>query len=176
MMEITDSSLQQQHQAMTNRKLLADLTNEYKLLMDDYTLQGTRKQVLDNLVSEKSETENIEIIDISIQEELFSSKALELSNEIDSLNIANNKEENDDTKLDEHMQIELIHGENLLKKLREELAIVEALINSSQKQIDELNNINTESSKENCVPKNVNTTEVMVDDAKIRNIRKSHNE
>mmetsp|Transcript_25789 Transcript_25789/g.24635 ORF Transcript_25789/g.24635 Transcript_25789/m.24635 type:complete len:361 (+) Transcript_25789:57-1139(+) len=161
--------------ADNSRELLTELTVEYEALKDDYTLQGARKQMLDNLITDKFDVlDNIEVVDTAIKQDLFLSKAKELSNTIDSFNAADTMTEDNDSQLDDNLQIELNRGQELLRKILDEQVAVNASIIASRKQIHELNN-DVLSFKENEKKTNViNSVELIENDAQISKIHKSH--
>lgn len=155
-------------------ELLTELTVEYEALKYDYTLQGARKQMLDNLITDKFDVTDVEIIDTAIKRDIFLSKAKELSHAIDSLNAADVMIEDNDSQLDDNLQMELNRGQELLRKILDEQVAVNASIVASRKQIHDLNN-NVQSFKENEKNINViNSLEIIENDARISSIQKSH--
>jgi hypothetical protein len=105
---------------------------------------------------------------------LFLSKAKELSDTIDSLNAADVMTEDNDSLLDDNLQMELNRGQELLRKILDEQLTVNASIIASRKQIHDLNN-DVQSFKENEKNTNViNSLETTENDARISSIHKSH--
>jgi hypothetical protein len=131
--------------------------------------------MLDNLITDKFDVlDNIEVVDTAIKRDLFLSKAKELSNTIDSFNAADTMTEDNDSQLDDNLQIELNRGQELLRKILDEQVAVNASIIASRKQIHELNN-DVLSFKENEKKTNViNSVELIENDAQISKIHKSH--
>ena len=157
------------------RESLADLVDEYKTLKDDYTLQGARKQMLDNLLLGKVASQPVENSNTTIRLDAFLVKARELSSNIAFLNAPDEMiEENRDLDLEEHIELELSRGQELLQKMLDEQAVIKASIISSRQQIVDLNNADLLSAKENTAPSNVrNSVEIILDNAELRDIQKS---
>ena len=157
------------------RESLADLVDEYKTLKDDYTLQGARKQMLDNLLLGKVASQPVENSNTTIRLDAFLVKARELSGNIAFLNAPDEMiEENRDLDLEEHIELELSRGQELLQKMLDEQAVIKASIISSRQQIVDLNNADLLSAKENTAPSNVrNSVEIILDNAELRDIQKS---
>ena len=111
----------------------------------------------------------------SVKLDAFLIKAKELSDNIASLNASDDLvEENQDMELDDHIQLELSRGQELLKKMLDEQAIVTASIITSRQQIVDLNNADLLSAKENTAPTNSKkSVDIILDDAELRSIEKS---
>jgi hypothetical protein len=131
--------------------------------------------MLDNLITDKFDVlDNIEVVDTAIKRDLFLSKAKELSDTIDSFKAADMMTEDNDSQLDDNLQIELNRGQELLRKILDEQVAVNASIVASRKQIHELNT-DVLSFKENEKNTNViNSVELIENDAQICKIQKSH--
>ena len=157
-----------------NRELLKELTNEYRSLKDDYTLQGARKQALNNLLSGKFVPQPIDEFDPTINLDFFLMKAEELSDAIILNDNQLENEDNHDSELEENIQLELHRGQELLERILKEQTVVMDAIMTSRKQLVDLNNADVISSKENEAPSNTrNPVETVLDDPKLRSIHKA---
>ena len=158
--------------AAENGDSLTELIDEYRTLKDDYTLQGARKQMLDNLLAGTFIAQPIEQICSTQRLDAFLSMTKQLSDNYALLNADDEIiDQNQDSELDEHIQLELNRGQELLQKILEEQAVVKSSITTTQKQIVELNSADVISCKENAAPTNArNAAEMKIDDAKLRGL------
>ena len=120
-------------------------------------------------------TELMEKSNAPVKLDAFLFKAKELSDNIASLNASDDLiEDNQDMELDDHIQLELSRGQELLKKMLDEQAVVTASIITSRQQIVDLNNADLLSAKENTAPTNAKKSiDIILDDAELRSIQKS---
>ena len=83
-------------------------------------------------------------------------------------------EENLDLQMDANIQMELIRGRNLLQKIQQEQAAVDASIIACRQQILELSEPDTVATKENAAPpKKMISAEATENNAKIHSIQGS---
>ena len=161
--------------AAENRESLNELIDEYKTLKDDYTLQGARKQMLDIMLAGTFTAQPIDKICSTQRLDAFFSMTKQLSDNYALLNADDEIiEHNQDSDFDEHVQLELNRGQELLQKILDEQDIVKSSITTTQKQMVEINNDTVISSKENTAPTNArNPVESKIDNLKLRGLEKT---